>query len=57
MAEDEVEAVVRERQALGVGGDRADLEPEALGVRRSALSIPGEMSVRSPSRSAPRAPG
>ena len=46
MAEDEVEALVLERQPLGVGAHRRDLEPE-LGrpSRAASSSMPGEMSV------------
>ena len=47
VAEDEVEALIGERQVLGVGGLGRDFEPEAR--RRSACSvasIPGEMSLQ-----------
>ena len=45
VAEDEVEALVLERQRLGLGGDGVTLEAERLGGGRERLSIPGEMSV------------
>ena len=46
MAEDQVEALVVERQPLGLGAHRRDLEPEPVGGgAQSASSIPGEMSV------------
>ena len=47
VAEDEVEALVRERQPLGLGDARVSTStPEPLGAeRRARSSIPGEMSV------------
>ena len=41
MAEDEVEALVLERQLLGLGAHRLDLEPEPLGRRRQRRQHPG----------------
>ena len=54
--EHEVEARVREGQALGVGAHGLDLQPEALRVGAQRCEHPGEMSVQvarpiSPARS------
>ena len=57
VAEDQVEALVVERQALGVGGLRLHLEPEPLGVADSSASIPGEMSVATSRSISPAAAG
>ena len=54
VAEHEVEALVAERQRLGVGAGRPDVEAEALArCADSVRIIPGEMSVHVASRTAP----
>ena len=41
VSEDEVEALVGERQALGLGADRLDLESQPLGRRAQRRQHPG----------------
>ena len=56
VAEHEVEALVGERQLLGVGGIGPHLRPEALRVgRQGSTSMPGEMSLQVASSDQPGA--
>ena len=53
VAEHQVEALVGERQRLGVGAGRTHVEPQPLRVAAQVATIPGEMSVQVASRDDP----